>query len=370
MRRRVLFAALLYMLLSAGRARANGPEVTFDGSSLYPVDSRVIQLVSEKVDIDLSRPAESEQNARCVYVLRNPSDSTQHFTMAFVTGTLGWSAEYLAEFTTPLKGFAFEVRQDGRGIPVRLLPGWPGATAVYGDSPPDSLPAWSLTIGPRSTSTIRMRYHVEWMGGGDDPGSSYFVYFATPAARWAGRIERASFRVRLGDGAFVRRLRRTKAPWSSSFSPSGYEWRADGVVWNFRDWEPDTDLRIYIEHPSFYDAPNDPSWNPWSSPDKASLPSLTRGLDQPPVVLEAGRCLGEFERYTGPPVTTRLRIYVDEDGKVGAVRYLDSPTDSPNAIWSFIASCVRLDWRFKPAQRAGRAVGAWTDLEVVHPRTP
>ena len=194
---------LMLTILGTGLARANGPEVQFDGSSLYPIDSQVIQLVSESVDLDLSRPTEGKQNARCVYVLRNPSDSTQHFTMAFVTRTFGWTAAYGYEIGT-LERCAFEVHQDGNRIPVRLLTGWPGAASVHEDGPPDSLPAWSLTIGPRSTSTIRMRYHVEWAGGGDEPGAVYFTYFAKPAARWGGCIQKASFRVRLGDAAFMR----------------------------------------------------------------------------------------------------------------------------------------------------------------------
>ncbi len=355
-------------MLGVGLARANGPEVSFDGSSLYPVDSRVIQLVSESVDLDLSQPTEGKQNARCVYVLRNPSDSTQRFTMAFVTRTLGWTAQYLSEFGTLQRG-AFEVHQDGKRIPVRLLPGWSGAATVHGDNPPDSLPAWSLTIGPRSTSTIRMRYHVEWAGGGDEPGAVYFTYFAKPAARWAGRIENATFRVRLGDAAFMRRLRRADAPWNSTFTPAGFEWTAEGVAWCFRDWEPDSDLEIGIHWPSFYEAQSDPAWDPWSSAASTAIPAVTIGVDQPPVLMEAGQCVGEHEHYAGPPVTTRLRVHVTREGKVDQFRYLDPPADPPNEIWAFIASCVRLQWRYTPAIRGGRAVDVWTDIEVVHPPT-
>src|SRR5262252_8273670 len=84
-------AALGIMVIAIGAAPcwANGPEIGFDAGTIFPIESKNIQLVSETVDIYLPGAAVSSlrtvgPNAVCKYVLRNLADSTQTFHMAFV----------------------------------------------------------------------------------------------------------------------------------------------------------------------------------------------------------------------------------------------------------------------------------------------
>lgn len=240
-------------------ALANGPEVGFDAGAIYPVDSRAIRLVSETVDVRLTSPFDTAQSAVCVYELKNLTDSTQRFFMAFVANA-PISPESPESWREMYRGAGFQVWQDGRPRRVRLYPDRAEALQQGYGVRADSFPAWRLSIGSRATSTVRMRYRPEWTGGSDgESAGGVFTYYAKPAARWAGRLDRATFRLHLGDTALVRRLRQVGAPWTVEISPRSFAWTPDGLRWEFRDWEPDTDLRIVIGHPTT-ELPSLPTW--------------------------------------------------------------------------------------------------------------
>jgi hypothetical protein len=187
-------------------ARANGPEIGFDAGAIYPVDSRAIQLVSETVDVRLTAPFDTAQSAVCVYELKNLTDSTQRFAMAFVTNA-PISPESSESWQQMYRGAGLQVWQDGQPRRVHMYPDCAEAFQQDYGVRADSFPAWHLSIGPRATSIVRMRYRPEWTGGSDgETVGGVFTYHVKPAARWAGRLERATFRLHLGDTAMVRRL--------------------------------------------------------------------------------------------------------------------------------------------------------------------
>src|SRR5215831_3808512 len=115
MRRAAL--GMIMVAIGAVPCWANGPEIGFDAGTIFPIESKNIQLVSETVDIYLPGAVVSslrtpEPNAICKYVLRNLSDSTQTFHMAFVG-----SAPPMPADTGEVNGLYarsdFEVTQDG-----------------------------------------------------------------------------------------------------------------------------------------------------------------------------------------------------------------------------------------------------------------
>jgi hypothetical protein len=368
------------LLLGLNPARANGPEVGFDAGTIVPIDSRVIQLVSEAVRIRLDRedglldrPA---PNAECTYLLRNLGDSTRTFTMAFVAND-PISPEISDSWNEMYGRALFLVEQDGRTRTVRFVKGRRRdfKNTYETDSMSISLPVWSLTIGPLATSRVRMRYRAVWSGGCDGSNcGSRFTYYARPASRWAGRIERATFVLDVGDPSVVRRLRRIDAPWQTDVSPAGYQWTRGGISWKFRNWEPDSDLAVSIHWDAFDDG-GDPAWDPWTPDSLASLPEITRDLDRAAEVADScawceecggHRLHGPHGDKAWPAATVHLRVLVEADGRAHRVRWLGHAIDG---LGSDPEACVQR-WRFRPAIRAGKPVAAWTDVEVKYPPLP
>ncbi len=230
-----------------------------------------------------------------------------------------------------------------------------------------------LVIPPRATTTVAMVYAVYWGGGCEDECWSYFRYYARPAALWAGHIERASFRLHLGDEAFVRRLRRPGAPWSMGAEPSGYRWMADGVSWEFHDWEPDSDLVVEIRFPGTTAYDGGLAWSPWTPDSLVAMPPVTTGLDRVPEVV-SGDCAAylaacrETPTKERRPWAFRLRAHVMANGRCDQVRYPDPPdeliTDNGKRCRLYKAAACVGQWRFRPAMKAGRAVDAWIDLRM------
>jgi hypothetical protein len=364
MRRAALGA--LALLLAASAAGANGPEIGFDAGAIFPIESRNIQLVSETVDIHLPYPnvplSGKEHNAICKYLLRNLSDSTQTFHMAFVSDDPPMPADTFEVNHEYLEN-DYQVLQDGKRCEVTFYRSREGEFSDLGSNQ-TLFPSWQLTIAPSASSVVEIRYGVSWSTGGEEGAGGYesFQYYARSAALWAGRIESADFRLHLPDKKILRNLQkgRDEVPWAIRVTPWGYRWTSDGLSWHFTNWEPDQDLRLLIESYGSIDA--DPSWNPWTPDSESVLPERTRGLDREPK-LEAGQPCDDYRSKPRPTVSVHLRVHVNEKGSVDRVRYLDPWTWQ---LDGYPGQCA-MSWRFHPAMKSGIAVPAWTDVTVRYP---
>jgi hypothetical protein len=291
--------------------------------------------------------------------------------MAFVLGTP--VSDDGEERRVAVDQYAFQVVQDGRPRVVRFaadsLHLFRNEFLAYSDS----FPVWELTIPPRAMSTVEMRYFADWDAGCDGGCFQFFRYYARPAALWAGRLERASFRLHLGDDTFVRRLLRPRAPWSASVTPGGFQWTKDGVSWGFEDWKPDSDLVVRVDYAGGDDfCESEPSWNPWTPDSKAAAPAITSGLDRVPEV-ESRECPDEGDCPWLPTEEWgtwqfHLRAHVTVAGQVDQVRCPEPPSMmAEDRGWggrgAAAMQCVRR-WRFRPAMRAGRIVDAWVDVRL------
>jgi len=366
-------SGVLAMLVGATIARANGPEIGFDAGTIFPIESRSVQLVSENVTIDLPAEAfsgmnEVDHNALCKYVLRNLSDSTLTFHMAFVS-----NARYSDDDTLDIVSNPYQVTQDGRSRDVTYYRASKENELFFSEYGSNQIlfPTWVLAIGPRATSVVEIRYNASWTGGCDgETCGNDFTYYTKPAALWAGPIEQADFDLRVPDRTFLRNLRRANAPWHVEISPPGFRWTSDGLHWAFRNWEPDADLRMLVEFPA-YDSGGDPAWDPWTPDSIAAMPALSPGLDLAPQVKEGMACADPRPGWGNPgdsrtAVSVRLRVHVTAGGRVDAVRYPDPPSQNP--MNDVPEQCVR-KWQFAPAVKAGKPVAAWTDVKVRFPAT-
>lgn len=239
-----LLLALTPLLVAvvAVPARANGPEVGFTVGGVVPLASAQIRLVNEFVTV----PVEGGR-VRCQYDLRNLTDAPVTIAMAFVTNNPwpwdvgGHAAHYRGA------GFAVAARQP---IPWRLEGVAKAQWEPFLRGAPDSLPVWEVTFAPRERISLSITYQTTPDGGcdGSHCGSS-MTYYAKAASAWAGRLEYASIRFEFGGLARLYRAAAggAPAPYRETIAPSGYVEHPWGIVWEYRDWEPDADFTVRFD---------------------------------------------------------------------------------------------------------------------------
>jgi len=282
----LLALPLLLCSLLPAALLANGAEIGRDAGMVFPLESTIVHLAAETVDVRYDWMGR-EGTAECVYHLGNGSDSTRSFDMAFVTnsfqGPPGYTARFYAalDMKVDIAGAPVAVRSE----PVRVLD-WTGMITP----PPDSLPVWNVTIPARDTVRVHMTYRV-WPSGGSDgsSGGMALSYRTRPAALWAGPVGRAAvrFRMRGLDRYAMRSLSSEHASICVEVRPEGWRpdrgefgggstdprWAADlnrsadpgrfasaggsveagtpepeqVFVWEFRDWEPKEDCTVGVE---------------------------------------------------------------------------------------------------------------------------
>ena len=237
----------LLAVLPAGVARANGPEIGFSVGGVVPLASTRVQLVSEFVRV----PVEGGR-VSCHYTLRNLSGEPVTITMGFITNN-PWPDDpgrYTPYFRET--GFAVRARQP---LTWRLAGVDPARWAPFLRQAPDSLPVWEVSFGPHEEMPLHVSYQATPDGGcdGSHCGSS-MTYFAKSAQAWAGPVEYAEVRFEFGAMARLYRAAAgaTPPPYRLRTSPTASREHSWGIVWEYRDWEPDTDFTVSFD---------------WSEPD-------------------------------------------------------------------------------------------------------
>lgn len=351
----VTLACLALALGSFSGTWADSPAVTYDAGAIVPIDNRWVKL--DSIDVDIRLAMDAPQGAVCTYVMTNVTRRRQTVDMAFVTRTPRFDSN-----GDPAPREWFRVLQDGAYRTVRMRPvrrdfldgEWFGV---------DSLPCWRITLAPGARTHLKMEYSISWSdsptGEDHDTAGEGFTYFAAPAARWAGKVDHAVFRFHLGGPGTIGRLQRSDAPWKVHLDPAGFRWLDDGLVWEFRNWEPNCDLSISVD-----DDWADPCLTPWSPDSIAELPGLTV-VDRMPALSSKPAHDTRDDYYPRPADTVRVRVRVDT---LGLVR--DAHLPGPSRMMEGEAlQWVRM-WRFAPAELGGRPVDCWTDVSVIFDAVP
>ncbi len=257
-----IFIKRLTILLLAlpGAAWTNGAEIGRDAGMIFPLESTVVHLAAETVDVRYDWMAR-RGDAECVYHLGNGSDSSRTFDMAFVTNAHNWLPGNMGPFYAELD---MVVDIDGAAVPVQMAPVHASSWADLVKPPPDSLPAWTVTIPPRDTVRVHMTYRV-WPSGGSDghTGGMALTYRCRPAALWAGPVGKAVIRFRMDrlEQYVMRSISSAYEIVCLDVRPTGWgtdvedrAWdredrhRAERVfVWEFQEWEPEEDVSVGVE---------------------------------------------------------------------------------------------------------------------------
>lgn len=247
---RVSAIGILVLAIGLARAReahANGPEVIDTGACLVPVTKSAIHLAREYVTVRVPKDNGLGGSVDCRYVLENPSAKAVELTMAFVVGAEGRLA-----VVAGMEDSGFDVRANGKRVPVRLQAvreeDWTDLIAY----PPDSLPCWKVRMPAHGELDLRIGYQVWWDVSRADglKGFSSLRYHALAARLWSGSIETASIEFDLTNagGRYWRCVFDPNQWGLGRLSPDGYSWMEDTVKWEFHDWIPDVDFEVQLPY--------------------------------------------------------------------------------------------------------------------------
>jgi hypothetical protein len=183
----------------------------------------------------------------CWYTLENLSSDPIAFSMAFITAPAYSGYPWSAGKYRAARLFA---SLDGERLPIHWAAVDVARWRDIVETPPDSLPTWDIPLGGGDSATLYLSYEVSWSGGTDgaDTGRT-FTYYAQPAALWADVIQEATITVHLGEPLALLLQCQEASAGCVRFqaSPPGYTWFSGGLKWQFRDWEPDSDIRVSLD---------------------------------------------------------------------------------------------------------------------------
>ena len=236
------FVVLLLGCLSSP-VSANGPNIGYDAGGIVPLTNDAIQLVKEFVTV----PVEGGR-VRCQYNLRNLTGSRQAVTIGFVTDA-AWRSVGSAP-TGDGGGERFRVQQRSGEIAVRREAAARERWAEFVQNPPDSLPVWDLSFEANEEIVLSISYNSIPTTGCDGSNCGLnAVYYAKTASLWAGTVEYASIRFEFG--SLTSQLLACSGDAAQCLSvatePNGAESIRGGFVWEYRDWEPDTDFSVRVD---------------------------------------------------------------------------------------------------------------------------
>ena len=228
------------------QGHANGPEVSWDGGHFVPVESSIIFLVGEVVDVTLEGEGYPGGRVHVTYWLANPAPQAMSIDMTF----LMHADEYFGQGTEWRRDYDFTVTIGDSLMPLRWAPAAVDKWTEFGITAADTLPVWTIPIPGRTTLPIHMRYAVEAFGGADGMNYGHHFRYLTRSARlWAGRLDFAQFRIHTR--LLPDLLAGGHSSWSECdsirISPPGWFVDAGVLTWRFEDWEPDVDISLDLD---------------------------------------------------------------------------------------------------------------------------
>ncbi|MBU2500423.1 hypothetical protein KJ682_03735 [bacterium] len=235
--------AALVALISPSAVLGNGPNVGFDAGGLVPLASDQIQLAGEFVTVPIEGGRVS-----CQYDLRNLTDERKTVTIGFVTD-VNWEA-HGTDLAAYYGNADIEVRRGSQRIPIHLKAVAKDAWAPFLRNPPDSLPVWDVTFEPHQDVILNISYEfIPSTGCDGDHCSLHGAYHARSASLWAGKLEYATIRFEFSalTSPLLNCCPDADPCLSLKVEPGKALRTSRGYVWEFRDWEPDTDFSLQAD---------------------------------------------------------------------------------------------------------------------------
>ena len=217
-----------------------------DGSGVIPMAEDNIQMVAETVRIKVKKDTRMQVEAR--FTFKNLSDKSVKVTMGFPFNE-NWGMMFGEDETSGRSkakdSLRFVSLVDGKEVKVRLRQDLSDNSSWNRRF----FFVWDVEFAPRETRRLTTKYETDWdrWANVDNQFSYELSYITTTGAAWAGRIEDAVISVEI-----PKKLPRptwseeAMVYWRCSPGEPSANPDSSRLVWHFKDWEPDADIRITI----------------------------------------------------------------------------------------------------------------------------
>jgi hypothetical protein len=219
----IYFWIILFSLLSFFVIRADDAEFAGEGETVWPIENKEIEMVAETVMV---RPAGRRWEAICTFILKNTGEATE-IQVGFPDMTDEGPGADLTKGTIQ----DFKCYVDGEEVNTQHKTGIesPSKTGPY-------YPlayVWEISFKKGQKRTVKNTYNFGGLYRSD--GTTDLNYILTTGALWKGTIKSALIVFDLG---------KLDPRFTYSIRPTGYKIKDHQISWNFKDFEPETDIEI------------------------------------------------------------------------------------------------------------------------------
>lgn len=238
MRRRLalIILVLLLGLTQSPVARANDAVLGGKGMSVYPISSPTVQMVSEKVDIEVK---EGRSFVSAEFNFKNHGEAV-NLLMGFPQGS---PPEAEGEFVGDRDLHNFTVEINGQSLKVEPRSGIGPEASEFSDLKYDRWYTWQVNLGPGETARVRNTYWVT--NTFDSSGGQLVNYILRTGSVWQDKIEKVELTISvLGTLPYLNQL---FSP-DFSYQPTSVEIERDRTIVKYilRELEPDRDINLYF----------------------------------------------------------------------------------------------------------------------------
>ncbi|MCJ7459894.1 MAG: DUF4424 domain-containing protein [candidate division Zixibacteria bacterium] len=219
----IYFWIILFSLLSLSTTRADDAEFAGEGETVWPIENKEIEMVAETVMV---RPAGRRWEVTCTFILRNTGEATE-IQVGFPDLTdegpgADTSRGTIQDFKCYVDGKEVNTQhKTGIESPRKTVPYYPLAYV------------WKVPFKKGQKRIVKNTYNFGGLYISD--GTTELNYILTTGALWKGTIESALIVFDLG---------KLDPRFTYSIRPTGYKIKDHQISWNFKDFEPETDIEI------------------------------------------------------------------------------------------------------------------------------
>ncbi|NLC68333.1 MAG: DUF4424 family protein, partial [Clostridiaceae bacterium] len=247
-------AILLTVVCTPSSTYANDTSLGRFGETVRPIDNPNIIMQSENITV---RVFEGMSKVECEFVFLNDSDKETTVLMGFPSGEPDDESGDKAEWFLDYRLYNFAAWVDGEIVEVRLEKGAKtgsegGKTGEDGETMEDgkigidtgiganelglNFPywyTWEVSFKPGEKKIVKNTY--ETANTTSSIGMAQAGYILTTGAPWKDRI---------GDAKVTFIMEGIKPYQVESITPANYTYEGNTIMWQFEDFEPDTNISV------------------------------------------------------------------------------------------------------------------------------
>jgi len=225
-----LYIVLLISLVLPCFAYADDTSLGRYGESVRPINNPNVRMESEKVNVKMY---EGYSTTTCTFKFVNQTKKTQSLLMGFPDGyDFSTNDDISPESNEGMNIAKFSTVIDGKKIGVVHKKG----KILNEETKKLDYPywyTWEVTFKPGESKTVVNTYETQ--NTNDSMGYHYAGYVITTGSPWAGTIKDAQIVFDVSNFGLYS---------LESATPTNYKFYGDKLVWNFKNFEPTTNIEV------------------------------------------------------------------------------------------------------------------------------